>query len=167
MNIEGYENYEVRPNGEVVNTKTGRVLKPSKDKKGYLMVTLCNNGCCKTYTVHRLVAEAFIPNPYNLPQVNHKDEDKSNNHVENLEWCTAEYNLNYGSRNKRAAKARINGKRSKIVLQLRKNGSLIRVWPSVNEVKRQLDYDVSTIAKCCNGKPRFKTAYGYKWCYAN
>lgn len=158
MKIENFENYEVRPNGDVINTKTGKVLKPFKDKKGYLMVTLCNNGCCKTFKVHRLVAQAFIPNPENLPCVNHKDEDKSNNNVENLEWCTAEYNNNYGTRNKRSAESR-----SKIVLQLRENDSLVRVWPSVNEVKRQLGYSVGNIVKCCNGKRHI--AYNYKWCY--
>lgn len=176
MNIEGYENYEVRPNGEVVNTKTGKVLKQRKNKDGYLRVTLCNNGKMKNFRIHRLVAQAFIPNPLNLPCVNHKDENKTNNFVfvredgsvdfdkSNLEWCTHEYNLNYGTRNERAAKTKINGKRSKPVLQLMKDGSLVRVWPSVNEVKRQLDYDVSNISACCRGERH--SAYGYKWCYA-
>ena len=167
MKITGYENYEVRPNGEVVNVKTGRILKPYKDKDGYFIVYLYNNNSRKTYRVHRLVAEAFIPNPDNLPQVNHKDENPSNNHVGNLEWCTAEYNINYGTHNKRATESNINGKKSKTVLQLRKDGSLVRVWPSVSEVKRQLNYNVSGIVNCCNGKPRYKTSYGYKWCYVS
>lgn len=163
MKITGYENYEVRPNGEVINTKTGKVLKPFKNTRGYLQVKLYNHNGYKYYYVHRLVAQAFIPNPENLPQVNHKDENTSNNNVENLEWCTAYYNSNYGTRNKRVAESKINGKNSKTVLQLRKDGSLVRVWPSAYEVERQLKFDQSHISKCCNGKQH--SAYGYKWCY--
>ena len=77
----------------------GKVLSPAKDRYGYLYVVLSCNGKHKTITVHRLVAQAFIPNPDDLPIINHKDEDKLNNCVENLEWCTAKYNMNYGTRN--------------------------------------------------------------------
>lgn len=162
MKIKGYENYEVTTTGEVINTKTGRVLKQQKDKGGYMQVAL---GRKKQFLVHRLVAEAFIPNPDNLPEVNHRDEDKTNNYVGtpennytdgNLEWCTHEYNINYGTRNKRI---------SKTVLQLRKDGSLVRVWSSVREIKRQLGYSIGNISQCCSGKQH--TAYGYKWCYAD
>lgn len=156
MKIENYENYEVRPNGEVINTKTGRVLKGQKNSSGYMQVCLCKNGKQKTFKVHRLVAEAFIPNPDNLLEINHRDEDKTNNTVENLEWCTRKYNNNYGTRIKRV---------SKQVLQLRKDGSLVRVWPSTNEIQRQLHFDSGFISACCRGK--YHTAYGYKWCYAN
>lgn len=158
MKIKDYENYEVRPNGEVTNTKTGKVLKPGKNNKGYLQVHLCKNGKYKAFLVHRLVAQVFIPNPLNLPCVNHRDENPSNNHVENLEWCTYKYNTNYGTHNKRSAKTR-----SKTVLQLRKDGSLVRVWLSVMEVERQLHFSKGNISYCCNGK--LHTAYGYKWYY--
>lgn len=77
----------------------GKVLSPAKDRYGYLSVVLSYNGKHKTITVHILVAQAFIPNPDDLPIINHKDEDKTNNRVENLEWCTAKYNMNYGTRN--------------------------------------------------------------------
>ena len=167
MNIEGYENYEVRPNGEVVNTKTGRVLKTFKNLGGYLTVGLNKNGKTKTFIVHRLVAQAFIPNPDNLPCVNHKDENKTNNNVENLEWCTHVYNVNYGTRNKRASKAKrgiFNTKTSKTVIQLNKDGSLVRVWPSVSEVVRQLHFNQGNISACCRGEHH--SAYGYRWCYA-
>lgn len=80
----------------------------------------------KRYKVHRLVAETYLPNPDNLPQVNHRDEDKTNNCVENLEWCDASYNLNYGTRNERAAKSNTNGKRSKPVSQYSLDGQLIK-----------------------------------------
>ena len=164
MKIEDYENYEVTTTGEVINTKTGKVLKGQKDKDGYLKVQLCKNGKVKIFLIHRLVAQAFIPNPLNLPQVNHKDEDKTNNTVENLEWCTPKYNSNYGTHNKRSAESNINGKKSKTVLQLRMDGSLVRVWPSTAEIQRQLHYSSGNISQCCNGK--LNSSYSYKWCYA-
>lgn len=74
-------------------------LKPTKDEKGYLHVGLCKDGGQITRRVHRLVAEAFIDNPNELPEINHKDENKENNAVDNLEWCTSSYNNNYGSVN--------------------------------------------------------------------
>ena len=77
----------------------GKILSPAKDTTGYLKVVLACNGKCKTIKVHRLVAQVFILNPDNLLEVNHKDEDKTNNRVENLEWCNRKYNCNYGSRN--------------------------------------------------------------------
>lgn len=101
---EGYENlYEVSNLGRVrrIGKKNGKCLKPYPNKKGYLQVDLTNNGKRKCCRIHRLVAKAFIPNPNNLEEVNHKDENKTNNMVTNLEWCTSEYNANYKTRNKR------------------------------------------------------------------
>ena len=107
--IEGYEGlYEVSNLGRVRSLdrydsrnqfRKGRIMKQNNDGRDYMSIQLCLNGKLKKYFVHRLVAEAFLPNPDNLPQVNHKDEDKSNNRVDNLEWCTAKYNLSYGTRN--------------------------------------------------------------------
>ena len=110
--VVGYEGlYEVSNTGRVrsldmyvksrygnYRLHKGKVLSPAKDKNGYLKVNLCYNGKDKIIRVHRLVTEAFIPNPDNLPEVNHKDEDKTNNRVENLEWCDRSYNINYGTR---------------------------------------------------------------------
>lgn len=160
-------NYEVSTVGRVRNIKTKRVLKPYKTPKGYLRIYLSINKKQKWIFIHRLVAEVFIPNPLNLLYINHKDENKTNNTVENLEWCTHEYNNSYGTRNERIGKARIgiyNTKNSKTVLQLRKDGSLVRIWPSVHEIKRQLHFSQSNISKCCNRK--LYSAYGFKWCYA-
>lgn len=88
--------------------RKGSILKPApmtkKNGKGYLSVTLYRNGEKKTMSVHKLVAQHFIPNPNNLPQINHKDEDVLNNRVDNLEWCTCSYNINYGTANLRRSK---------------------------------------------------------------
>ena len=106
--------------------------------------------------MHVLVALVFIPNPNNLPEVNHKDENPHNNIVDNLEWCNRSYNINYGTRNKRVGKA--NGK---TVYQLTLNGELIKIWKSSCEAAHQLGYNHSLISRCCRGKG--KTAYGYIW----
>lgn len=100
--VFGYESrYEVSNLGRVRNAD-GHILKPIK-RRGYLCLNFCVNGARKDMKIHRLVAEAFIPNPDELPFVNHKDEDKENNAVWNLEWCTAKYNCNYGTHNLRVS----------------------------------------------------------------
>lgn len=176
--IEGYPNYMISNLGRVKSlnyNKTGKeqILKLSKDFDEYLLVSLHKNRKQKTYKVHRLVAQTFIPNPYNLPQVNHKDENKQNNFVyinedgtvdlekSNIEFCTSKYNANYGTRNERASKTNTNGKHSKKVFQYDLDGNFIKEWPSVREIERQLGYTHSHISASCIGK--YKTAYGYIW----
>lgn len=162
--INNCEGYEISNLGNVLSknyNRTGepKLLKPNKQKTGYYTITIKN----KLYLIHRLVAEAFIPNPNNLPYVNHKDEDKSNNSADNLEWCTKSYNNNYGTHNERVAKANTNGKLSKQVFQYTKEGELVRTWLSLSEIKRQLDYSLSPISNCCLNHR--KSAYGYIWKY--
>lgn len=102
--IKGFEGeYQISTTGDVYSLKFGkrRLMKLSKNTKGYLMVHLCKDGKQKTFLVHRLVAEAFLPNSENLPEINHKNEDKTDNRVSNLEFCDRKYNNNYGSRNKK------------------------------------------------------------------
>ena len=100
--IDGYENYQISNMGCVINTDTNKILKGQNNGKGYLFVTLYDrHHKSKQIMIHRLVATYFIPNPDNLPQVNHMDEHKHNNRVDNLEWCTSEYNINYGTHNLR------------------------------------------------------------------
>lgn len=99
--IKGYEGcYSISNLGNVKNIITGKILNPALKRNGYLSVDL-RYGRSKTVSIHRLVAEAFIPNPLGLPYVNHKDEFKTNNKVENLEWCTAKYNAEAFRSNKR------------------------------------------------------------------
>lgn len=156
--IEGYENlYQISNLGNVKSLGNGnsnnskeKILKPTKDKKGYLYVDLYKQGKRKTYKVHRLVAKVFIENPNNLPQVNHKDEDKTNNAVENLEFCDAKYNINYGTRNEKISKQ----------LMCLETG---KIYTSTREVQKQLGFSHSNISRCCLGKS--KTCGGYTWCY--
>ena len=96
--VDGY----VKSKGESYRLHKGKVLSPAKDTIGYLFVILHCNGKCKTIRIHRLVAQAFLLNPDNLTEVNHKDEDKTNNSVDNLEWCDHKYNMNFGTRNIRS-----------------------------------------------------------------
>ena len=139
-------------------TTRGGILKPDNNK-GYLRVTLSINGKKKHYFVHDLVAKCFIPNPDNLPQVNHKDENPLNNNVDNLEWCTIEYNLLYGNRRQKVIE-----KERKPVNQYTPDGILIKEHYSINDAARSLGKNASAICMCCKGKQ--KSAYGYNWSYA-
>lgn len=109
--IEDYEGlYRVSEWGDVMSLqgRKKKLLKTRYDKHGYLRVNLNKNNICQTYQVHRLVATAFCEGAGEFPEVNHKDEDKTNNHRDNLEWCTSKYNVNYGTRNKRVSQSRKN-----------------------------------------------------------
>nr|UWF88477.1 MAG: zinc-binding loop region of homing endonuclease [Bacteriophage sp.] len=162
--IPGFENYEVSNFGRVKSYcryKEGRLLKFNKNYYGYLSVALCNNGKTKLTKVHRLVASVFLNNDNNLPQINHKDEDVTNNHVDNLEWCTAKYNINYGNRSAKMAKTQ-----SVPVLQYNLDLTLLRKWDSIKEAADYLNIKKAGrghITECCQGKRR--VAYGYIWRY--
>lgn len=105
--VKGYEGlYAITEDGRVWGYKRSRYVKPYLRPDGYLQIILHKNGCAKTHKIHRLVAETYIDNPDNLSQINHKDEDKLNNHINNLEWCDAKYNSNYGTRNIRGGQSR-------------------------------------------------------------
>jgi hypothetical protein len=144
------------------NWQKERILKSGKDKDGYLKVALFKDGKRKNYSVHRLVALAFLPNPNNLPQVNHINEIKNDNRVENLEWCSAKYNNNYGNHNKRVSESQTNyPKFSKQVLCVETGV----VYPSLMQVKRELGFSISSISEVCLGKRKRKSAYGFHWRY--
>lgn len=170
--IKDYEGlYQVSNFGNIRSLnylRTGKIKlkKLHYNNNGYFVVGLWKNNKGKTFFVHRLVAEAFIPNPDNLPQVNHKDECKTNNCVENLEWCSCQYNLNYGTRNKRSSDSQRNDiNKSKPVLQLSLTGELIREWPSTHEIERKLGYKRGPISDCCRGNTKQKTSHGFIWKY--
>ena len=152
----------IKGKGHSLQFKKGRILKPMKDNNGYLKVKLCKDGKEKAFTVHRLVAEAFLPNPHNYPCVNHKDENKQNNNVSNLEWCSAQYNNTYGTRIERVAEKTTNGKCSKPVLQYTLNGEFVREWESTAECGRN-GFNQGNVVTCCQGK--LKKYKGFIWRY--
>lgn len=156
---------EVNSKGGSIAVKQGKILSQNTNSKGYCLVHLSKDGQAKTRSVHRLVASAFIENDNNFPCINHKDENPGNNSVDNLEWCSYEYNNNYGTRKEKDHDSRINGKMSKAFVQLDIEGNYIAEFPSAAEVKRSLGYDPGKIINVAKGKPKHKTAYGYVWKY--
>lgn len=179
--IQGYEGYyQVSNLGRVrsldrykswMGTKAfvkGRILKGGKNQKGYRQVLLSKDGKSIAYIVHRLVAQAFIHNPNNLPFINHKDEVKDNNNVDNLEWCDNVYNCNYGTAQKRRVE-----KHLKPVLQYTLDGEFVKEYKSITEASQQTGIKCYNISRCCNvsfskspinGKYyQCKSAGGYKW----
>ncbi|MEQ3340193.1 NUMOD4 domain-containing protein [Clostridium butyricum] len=159
--IKSLDMIVIHYNGKKERRK-GRVLKLSENEKGYLKVFMCKNKKRECKKVHRVVAETFIPNRENLPEVNHKDENKKNNSVYNLEWCTHRYNCNYGTHNLNVSKSKTNGNNSKTVYQYDLNKNIIKVWTSLNEAGRN-GFSVVLISRCCLGKGR--THKGFIWSY--
>lgn len=173
--------YAVSNEGRVKSKRTEKILKPHSDskKKGYRYITLNYNGSKKSYQVHRLVAKLFLPNPNNYPCVNHKDENPSNNRVDNLEWCTYSYNLSYGSKISRElhTKRVQNCKNApKRVIQKDLYNNTIREFSSANEAGRILNIPGSHIIDCCNQKVRrdskgylytTRSAGGYKFSWSD
>ena len=184
--IEGYENlYKVSNMGRVKSLErmkwNGRGYQKVPEKilegydigNGYLYVGLYRGGKSKQCLVHRLVATAFLDNSDNLPEVNHKDENKKNNCVENLEWCSKLYNINYGTGSKRSAEKRRGRKqteehikkRSKPVFSVDKDSGLIMYWESTREAERCTDIPHGNIINCCKGKA--KSCGNHIWFYAD
>ena len=138
----------------------GQIISQHITKSGYCVVDLYKGNERKALQVHRLVAEAFIPNPDNLPQVNHKSEAKTENFVENLEWCDQSYNVSYnGLSRKRGRLFR------KPIIQMDLDGNEIFGWLSMRDCQYVTGYHRGCIADVCKGK--YSQAYGYKWKYAN
>lgn len=175
MQIAGFPDYTVSRNGDVFSRKCGRFLKHNISKGGYHSVELFNEHGHKRLLVHRLVAMAYLPNPENLPQVNHISEDKGDNSVSNLEWCDAKYNMNYGTRihrkvsntdystEKRKQIARINGKaKARPVLQVA-DGKIVNRFNNAKDASVATGIDHSHILDVCNGKR--KTAGGFVWTF--
>ena len=173
LDISGYEGvYQVSNYGRIKSLcrhtknqfgKTEQVLSLSLNKTtGYMQVSLTLNRKHKTHLVHRIVAQTFIPNPNNLRCINHKNENKTDNRVENLEWCTHKYNLEY-SNNITA----MHNKHYQIpVLQFDRSGVFLKEWPSATEAVDVLCLPkdaIGNIRSLCNGDTKRKTAYGFIW----
>ena len=175
--VPGFEdNYYLDPEQmRVINKRTGYALKPRKDGKGYAEVELWKDNKRTHKRLHRLFAEAYIPNPDNLPDVNHKDENPMNYNLDNLEWCTKSYNQNYGTVNaRRGSKISTTTKgRPKPWVAEQKSIAVVSIdgwgnecsYPSTREAARQLGLDPSTVTKVLQGHR--KTTGGYRFRYAD
>lgn len=167
LDVVGYEGlYQVSNLGRIKSlnyNRTGKeaIISPNNLNTGYLQVILCKNGKTKHHTIHRLVAMAFLPNTDNLPQVNHKDENKENNCVENLEWCGPKYNINYGTARERTVKNMTGPYKSKQVLCVETGV----IYSSSYEASRKIGTNKGNIISCCRGKRN--TAGGYHWKYSD
>ena len=137
-----------------------RIINLRKTNRGYMVVELYKNGIGKRFSIHRLVAENFIKNSNNLPQVNHIDGNKENNNINNLEWCTGSQNI------KHAIKTGLFKAKKRPVIQYDLNGNYIKKWDTIKDflIEKNINLKSSAITKCCKGKR--KSAYGYKWKYA-
>ena len=172
--IEGYENYQVSNFGEVKSLgnnkkRKEKLLSPGKNGKGYLFVSLSKNGVGKPFTIHRLVYETFVGEIPPKWDINHLDENKENNHLENLEACSHEKNCGWGNRNKKIAATLINHpQRSKAVEAIDKvTGKVIYVFPSTMEAERQ-GFDSGAVSKCCRNcysRPVNNLYKGFIWRY--
>lgn len=148
--IIGYEGrYQVSDCGRICSVKHGKrkFLKPNDAKKGYLQVTLYKGGTRRSHNIHRLVAVAFVPNPENLPEVNHIDENSFNNCSINLEWCTPKYNSNYGTRGQRIS-AKITGKGGIKVVAINNNGEVVHEFPSICNASKVLGVSHAPVQRC-------------------
>ena len=163
--IPNYENlYQISNLGRIKSLynykRNGTNILVPRLKKGYYTIGLRKNGIRKWYSIHRLVAETFIPNIENKPQINHKDENKLNNRVDNLEWCTASYNNNYGTRQQRVSKT---NKLRKQVYKYDLKGNLLEVFFSLKEASKKENRDISTLSIKCRNMTDYKGyIYSYK-----
>jgi hypothetical protein len=167
----GYEHYKVTNDGRIWSERSKKFITIYHTHDGYCFCTLYLHGIKKWIRVHRAVAIAFIPNPNNYDCVNHKDENKDNNNVENLEWCDAKYNINYGNRTAKAEETRqenIQNRTKLIGMYDKQTDELIQVFHKLFEVTEYLGKNknfAGCISECLNNKRR--SAYGYKWKYVN
>ena len=154
--------YEVNENGEVRHRERKQILRGKIDRYGYKVITMSSGDRKKpqSVTAHRLVAMAFIPNPDNLPSVNHKDEDKLNNSVDNLEWCSALYNTRYGTGQQRSRDAR------KRPVEALKGGAVVKRYACVGDAAAELGVSPSSIKDVLRKKKWHKSSCGYNWRFA-
>lgn len=151
--VKGFEGlYQVNNYGQVKSLRKDALLKPAKSKYGYMLCVLCKNGVMHDRRVHRLVAEAFLENPRSLPQVNHKDGNKSNNNVENLEWCTCSENSRHAVENGLFS----TNKRVRVV----ETG---KVYESIGSCARDISGNGQNISHCLHGERKTHKGYHFEW----
>ena len=157
--IQDYEGlYQISNKGRIKSLKrknvtADKILTPRLDKDGYMLINLYKSNHKTTFKIHRLVAQHFIPNPDNLPQINHKDENKVNNNVTNLEWCSIKYNNNYRNRYSRLPQNKPNNTYTSKPIQCIETGI---IYPSISEASRQLKQRINL---------KYKLSGGYHWKY--
>lgn len=157
--INNFPNYLISKEGQVYSTKTNKIKIAEKNQNGYCRIELCNENGKKKFYIHRLVAEAYIPNPNNYNQVNHKDLNKHNNKVDNLEWCSEAMNMQHNADNKPENSRKI------FQFDLLEKNKLIGTYNSIKEASEKNNINKTSIIHCCSGK--YKKAGGYIWKYAN
>lgn len=161
IEVKDFAGYFVNEKGDIIG-KSGKLLKPSINPNGYKFVILRKNNKSYSRTVHRIVATTFIKNPYNMPAINHKDEDKTNNKVENLEWCSYAYNNTYGTKIERCIKTRaINKTGWRRVMCIETN----KVYDSIKDAALDLNIFPGDISRVCNGARGRTKCGGYHWKY--
>ena len=158
-NVRGVDRY-ARVCGNGRRLVKGKMIKPCRCTNGYLTLNASMGNKTLHLLIHRLVAQYFIPNPNKYPEVNHKDENPENNHVDNLEWCTPKYNCNYGTRNQRCMEKVI----KKAVNQYTLDGEFVARYEMIKDAERKYGINSAQIVRVCKGKNR--TAGGYIWKYA-
>ena len=163
--IKGYQGlYQVSNLGRIKSIKRNIFLKAHTNSKGYLVVSLSKNNSLSTYRIHRLVAETFIPNLENKPQVNHINGIKSDNRIDNLEWCTNSENQKHAFKNGLQKSVVGNSNpNSKEILQFSLSGQLIKKWDSLYDIYNTLGISRSSIWRCCTGK--YKKSHNFIWKY--
>ena len=166
--IKGFENYTVDVDGTIINTITGNIKKPTSNHsgKGYLYVDLYNKGKKGRFFIHRLVAQAFIPNPQNKPYINHKDGNPKNNCIDNLEWCTPFENVEHASKIiKTMSQYKVaNERRQKSVIMIDKNNlSVVAKFNSINEAARYTHIYSSNIIACLKGRQSYTKNYIWQY----
>lgn len=164
--VKGYEGlYQVSNFGNVWSFYVNRALAKHLHPNGYYAVRLCKCGRHKNIQLGRIVASAFLPNPNNLPETNHKDCNPRNNRADNLEWCTRKYNINYGDRTQKMLDSpgyKSHIERLKVpILQFQKSGEFVKRWDCASDIEKTQHIDAGNISLCCSGKRG--SAGGYIW----